>query len=177
MVNLVSNRGDMYDMERIVCRYSGIDRVENWKVRAEPGLMLSGPCALGLAVNNALGNEPLSKFRGGLLRREGFNEKGMKDLDVDAIGDVLFLVADKEDLGEFRFSDPERNIMIASTELVGLVKSPMIYEKQQARSKTGLRQKPHYSISTAGQQLWGTHDVYEDDLVQDERISLVVSYV
>ena len=210
MVNLVSSRGDMYDMERAVCRFSGIGKIENWKVRAEPGLMLSGPCALGLAVNNALGNEPLSGFKVGLLKREGFNGKNIEGLDSDAIGNVLFLVvsfsydlyckvdlfvsffrcvlystchfqllfvqADKDDLGEFRFSDPERNIIIASTELTGLSKSPMMYEKQNVRGKKRLRQKPHYSVSTRGQQPWGTHDVYGDDIVEDEQVSFIASY-
>jgi len=165
----------MYDMERAACRYSGVERIENWKVRAEPGLMLSGPCALGLAVNNALGNEPLSKFRAGLLRREGFNERNIQDLNEDEIGSVMFLVADKDDLGAFRFSDPERNIIIASTELTGLSKSPMLYETQNNNGKKGLRQKAHYSVSTRGQQLWGTHDVYADDFDVDEQVSLIVS--
>lgn len=91
MVNLVSNRGDMYDMERTVCSFSGADKIENWKVRAEPGLMLSGPCALGLAVNNALGNEPLSKFSPGLLTRKGFNTKSIQGLNSDAIGNIMIL--------------------------------------------------------------------------------------
>lgn len=208
MVNLVSSRGDVYDLERAVCRFSGIDKVENWKVRAEPSLLLSGPCALGLAVNNAIGNEPLSKFRAGLLKRKWFNEKNIKDLDSDAIGNVLFLVvsrshvflvsicpcyhicltsfryvslfaqADKDDLGAFRFSDPERNIMIATTELAGLNKSPTVYEKdaQHIRGQTGLKQKPHYSTSTQGQHIWGSRGVYADSLVENELVSLVVSY-
>jgi len=174
MINLVTHRGDMYDMERAVCRLAGADKIENWKVRVEPVLLLSGPCALGLAVNKALGNEPLSKFRVGLLKREGFNTKNIEDLDSDAVGNVLFLLADKDDLGEFRFSDPERNIMVASTELAGLLKSPMKYEKDQ---RIGLRQKPHYSISTRRpQQLWGTYDVYADDMDVDEEVTLNVSH-
>ena len=91
MVNLVSNRGDMYDMERTVCAFSGVDKLENWKIRTEPGLMLSGPCALGFAVNNALGNEPLSKFTSGLLRNKEYNTKNIKDLNSEAIGNVMIL--------------------------------------------------------------------------------------
>ena len=51
--------------------------------------MLSGPCALGLAVNNALGNEPLTKFTPGLLTR--FNGKNIEGLNSDAIGNVMIL--------------------------------------------------------------------------------------
>jgi len=179
MVNLVSNRGDMYDMEQTVCSFSGVDKLENWKIRAEPGLMLSGPCALGLAVNNALGNEPLSKFTSGLLTHKGYNTRKREDLNSDAIGNIMILAVDKSDLGAFRFNDPERNVMIASTDLQGLSKTPMVYEKSEnLRGKDAalVKQKPHYSISTAGDKLWGTHDVYTDDLITEEVISLAVSY-
>jgi hypothetical protein len=91
MVNLVSNRADMYDMERTVCKFSGADQIENWKVRTEPGLMLSGPCALGLAVNNAVGNEPLRGFSPGLMTRERYNRKKIEGLDGDTIGNVMIL--------------------------------------------------------------------------------------
>lgn len=72
-----------------MCKFSSADRMENWKIRTEPGLMLSGPCALGLAVNNALGNEPLSKFTPGLLK--SFNRKKVEGLNSDAIGNVMIL--------------------------------------------------------------------------------------
>lgn len=86
--------------------------------------------------------------------------------------------ADKSDLGAFRFSDSERNVIIASTDLPGLSKAPIFYESSQnlRSGKTAILQKPHYSISTRGQQLWGTHDVYADDLVEDEVITLKVSF-
>ena len=94
MVNLVSNRGDMYDMERAVCQFSGgKHNVENWKLRAEPSLLLSGPCALGLAVNNVMGNEPLAKFNAGLIKRNGSKQKhAMSNNSNDLIGDVMILV-------------------------------------------------------------------------------------
>ena len=177
MVNLVPGRGDMYDMERAVCQFSrGKNRIENWKLRAEPSLMLSGPCALGLAVNNALGNEPLAKFNAGLIQRDGFNQKNAKTADKDLIGDVMILIADKQDLGAFRFSDPERNIVFATTDMSSLSKSPMVYETKQMGIRSSKQLKPHYSISTRGQQLWGTHDVYSDDRAVDQHGSLTVSH-
>lgn len=72
-----------------MCKFSTADRMENWKVRIEPGLMLSGPCALGLAVNNALGNEPLSLFTHGLIKK--FNGKKVEGLESAAIGNVMIL--------------------------------------------------------------------------------------
>ena len=86
---------------------------------------------------------------------------------------------DKNDLGAFRFNDPERNVMIASTDLPSLSKAPLVYESNgpNLRSRNFLKKsKPHYSISTSGQQLWGTHDVYADDVVKNDVISFVVSY-
>jgi hypothetical protein len=94
MVNLVSSRGDLYDIERAVCEVTGIDKMENWKVRAEPGLILSGPCALGLATNNALGKESLSKFVPGLMRLSSTTSapgNAHRESD-DVIGDVMILV-------------------------------------------------------------------------------------
>jgi hypothetical protein len=171
----------MFDMERSVCQFSGgKDKIENWKLRAEPSLLLSGPCALGLAINNALGNEPLASFNAGLIKRAGFNRKHSNtSTSKDMIGDVMILIADKQDLGAFRFSDPERNIVVATTDMDRLSKSPMIYEVKAFDGKgmvrTGKKIKPHYSISTRGQQLWGTHDVYSNDMAISEHISLVVS--
>ncbi len=94
--------------------------------------------------------------------------------------------ADKNDLGAFRFSDPERDVIIASTDLPGLTKAPILYDDVQQKdvtfANTNLRigntgtLKPHYSISTRGQQLWGTHDVYTDDLYTEEAVTLKISY-
>ena len=87
---------------------------------------------------------------------------------------LISFQADKNDLGAFRFSDAERDVIIASTDLPGLSKAPILYETTQIlrTSNTVQFPKPHYSISTRGQQLWGTHDVYTDDLVQDEAVTL-----
>ena len=53
----------------------------------------------------------------------------------------------------------------------------MIYDKGNLRSRNVLvEKKPHYSISTAGQMLWGTHDVYKDDLTANDQVSITVTY-
>ncbi|KAL7500322.1 hypothetical protein ACHAWT_010488 [Skeletonema menzelii] len=181
MVNLVSSRGDLYDVERAVCEVTGIDKIENWKIRAEPGLILSGPCALGPAVNNALGKETLSKFVPGLMRLSSTtsaNGKVQRESD-DVIGDVMILVADKTDLGSFRFSDPERNILFASTDMPGLSKTPLVYENQGGTRNIKKKKKkllPHYSVTNDGDALWGTHDVYADNLASSERVRIEVHY-
>jgi len=181
MVNLVSSRGDLYDVERAVCDVTGIDKMENWKVRAEPGLILSGPCALGLATNNALGKESLSKFVPGLMRLSSTSSapgNAHRESD-DVIGDVMILVADKTDLGSFRFSDPERNIIFASTDMPGLSKAPLVYDKQGGTRNSKKKKKkllPHYSVTNHGDALWGTHDAYADNLASLERVQIEVHY-
>jgi hypothetical protein len=71
-------------------------------------------------------------------------------------------------------------VIIASTDLTGVSKAPIFYETSQNirnRNTAVLPfQKPHYSISTRGQQLWGTHDVYTDDLVETEIVAIKVSF-
>ncbi len=211
MVNLVSSRGDLYDMERAVCEVSGMDSMENWKIRAEPGLMLSGPCALGVAANRALGKEPLSKFVPDLTKQSSTADAATRIRHLesdDAIGDVMIMVvsqvtmlmyvylvcclilfisfhmpllfqADKNDLGSFRFSDPERNIFFASTDMPGLGKAPLVYKEGgggSIRSTKKKKVRPHYSTCSHGDALWGTHDVYADNLVSPDRVKIHIRY-
>jgi hypothetical protein len=85
MLNVVLNRGDYYDIEREICRASPeIGATEVWKLRALDILTLTGPCALGLSVNGALG-------RGDLVRTFDTGWFQADDRDRDHLGDVLFL--------------------------------------------------------------------------------------
>ena len=62
--------------------------------------------------------------------------------------------------------------------MLSLSKSPMTYEMKASgvRGNAGgdKKVKPHYSISTKGELLWGTHDVYSDELVAPEYIHISV---
>jgi len=182
MANHASNRADMYDMERSICHLSGKEAgMENWKIRAEPLLLLTGPCALGVAINAALGREPLAKLEPGVLKRSAFGGTNSDETTgyYDDIGDVLFLLGDKDDLGAFRFSDPDRNLIVASTDVPGLSGKPMSSRRvvgKEGSVRKKKKVKPHYSVTNGGQKLWGTHDVYADDLVDEEHITLVVSH-
>ena len=73
--------------------------------------------------------------------------------------------------------------MIASTDLPGLSKVPLAYESGgntlrgrniQKATRALKANRPHYSISTKGQKLWGTEHVYADNIVVDEIITLVM---
>ena len=82
LVNLISRRADLYDMEQDLCRRQG-RKTETWKVRAEPLLLFSGPCALGAAVNDVLGRPSLNRFDIGWLPSDDSGED---------YGDALVLV-------------------------------------------------------------------------------------
>jgi hypothetical protein len=83
LVNLILNRADLLDLEREVAEKAGVD-TETWKIRAIPELLLSGPCALGIATNEVLGRNPVARFDVGWLK-----ESNVKDHDI---GDILILM-------------------------------------------------------------------------------------
>lgn len=72
LVNMISNRADAYDFESELCRDGG-KSLPVWKVRQGRLLLLSGPCALGVATNRALGkSDPVARIQSGWLTgREG----------------------------------------------------------------------------------------------------------
>ena len=88
LVNLILDRADQYDMERDVCRRVG-RTMENWKVRAEPLLLFSGPCALGVAVNDVLNRTSLQSFDIGWLKYDDSDFEFGTGRDH---GDALILV-------------------------------------------------------------------------------------
>lgn len=81
-------------------------------------LLLSGPCALGVSINEALGRSSLDKLEFGLI------EDDRTRRSVEDVGEAIILVADKGDLGAFRLSDPRKNFIVASTELKDLARMP-----------------------------------------------------
>mmetsp|Transcript_23555 Transcript_23555/g.67846 ORF Transcript_23555/g.67846 Transcript_23555/m.67846 type:complete len:605 (+) Transcript_23555:93-1907(+) len=170
MMNLVLNRADLYDMEREICRdekHMG----ETWKTRIEPNLLLSGPCALGVAVNEAIGRDPLSKFEEGLAAAA--NAVGSQNIP----GDTLVLVLDKSDLGALRMSDVDRNLIVATTDMPGLNKDPIKPVSTRLgdvgrKGKVPGERPPHYSFAGKGDWLWGTKYVYSDDLTANELVRL-----
>jgi len=190
LVNLILNRADLLDLEKEVAERSGID-TETWKVRAIQELLLSGPCALGIAANEVLGRDPVARFDVGWLK-----ESKSKNQDM---GDVLILMVrmlciiypvtrlsptysricslfqqDKDDLGSMRFTDVERNIMFASTDLPGLNKDRL---HPTGARPSQVRTIPHYSKTGKGFWLWGTRNVYTDSFVSTASISVHTEYI
>ena len=91
MLNVVLNRYDYYDVERETCRASHeVGGTEIWKLRALDILTLTGPCALGISVNGALGRQNLVH-----TFDTGWFHEMVDDRNLDNVGDVLFLTPGK----------------------------------------------------------------------------------
>ena len=78
---------------------------------------------------------------------------------------------DKNDLGAMRFTDVERNILVASTDMPGLSKLPLSTSGSIRKSQG----RKHYSLAGKGSWLWGTRDIYNNMNVSNEYINLKVS--
>ncbi len=89
MLGTVLNRADYHDVERDLCQKSASGRsTEIWKARALPVVLLTGPCALGISVNAALGRDSLvSKIEVGWLLPNRTSA-----VSADRFGDMLILL-------------------------------------------------------------------------------------
>ena len=175
LVNLILERADIQDMERQICRKD--KDTEVWKIHGHPVLFLSGPCGLGIAMNEVLGRSSLRSIQTGWTSLVGSTESGDK-MDY---GDALIMILDKHDLGGFRFSDPDRNIVVASTDLEGAEKiardiaNPSHAEIQRQAHRQNIVHG-HYSKAARGTYVWGSRGIYNDNLVSKFRIKFLVNY-
>lgn len=72
--------------------------------------MTAGPCILGSTLNRILGRHPQNSFQIGYI----------DTLSNDVLnnhGRVVILDGNKEDMGAFRFTHNEKNIIIATTDM------------------------------------------------------------
>jgi hypothetical protein len=172
LLNNVLNRVDYYDMEREMCRALGTSG-EVWKMRALTILSLSGPCLLGSAVNKALGRHNyLSKYDPGWFASEKANQTKI----AGEIGDALLLIASRADMGALRFSDVDRNMIVASTGMIELSKDPILSVDEiiaQAQKGEGTSHV-HYSQFEHVNDVFGAEGIYVDNLVTNEEVTLVV---
>ena len=167
----ILNRVDYYDMERDMCQVDGLTG-EIWKMRALTILSLSGPCLLGSAVNTALGRRSfLAKYEPGWLTSEHFSNK--TDI-IDDIGDALLLIASKADMGALRFSDVNRNMIVASTGMTELSKDPILTVEQAGEIREVEASHLHYSKFEHVNDVFGTESIYIDNLVSNELIKLEI---
>lgn len=163
LVTMILNRADVYDFERELCGYTG-EKLEVWKARQAKILLLSGPCALGVAANRAMEKpDPLSRIESGWLTSEQTHASG--------IGEALVLRGDKFDMNAFRFTDVDRNLIVASTDMIDLTSNPL-----ETTKETALRKPAHYSETEVIDDLFGAKGVYVDNMVTNEEIRLAVTH-
>jgi hypothetical protein len=71
-----------------------------------------------------------------------------------------------------RFTDVERNILFASTDMPGVNK-----DRLKRGTITQKMRSKHYSNSGKGFWLWGTNGVYKNDLVSKKTIFINTRYL
>jgi hypothetical protein len=117
----LSTKGSYFDIDRSLCTALG-PSAELWKARVHVDETTIDSCALGRAVHTALGERnSVMHFSLGKLQIPLSNNRLYE-------GDALILLMSKSDTGATRISDIERNILIASTSMVGLSKESL-YER------------------------------------------------
>ena len=167
IVTTVQNRNDYYDIEGRLC--SKHQNVAIWKLRTLPILILTGPCALGMSMNAALGNiDELGGFELGWLNAYSLSMNSHEPSDY-FWGDVMTLLTDRYDIGELRFTDIDRNILVASTNQDRFAKAPIEYTITKAS-----KESVHYSKSDT--DIVGEYRVYKDDIVTNEDVKLLVHH-
>jgi hypothetical protein len=168
LLNRILNRQDYYDIEESVCRQNPV--AEIWKLRSFPILLLTGPCALGISVNGALGRDNLVQgFDLGWLPEVTYPVEDNDVLSDSSWGDALILSTDRFDLGELRFTDINRNLLIASSNQDLFAKKPL----SQSESEQ-IETPAHYSTSNTKSDIVGEFGTYKDDQVVNEHIRLQV---
>eukprot|EP00977_Amphora_coffeiformis_P024840 scaffold17318_cov169-Amphora_coffeaeformis.AAC.7 len=150
VMNHALNRMDYYDLEGAL--FQKDIGAEVWKLRSIPILLLTGPCALGTSVNKA------AKIPN-VLR--GFPVGWLPEMKG-----VLMLNTDRYDLGELRFTDLDRNILVASTNADALSREAIRHNLTSSSKKESV----HYSKSES--EIVGEHGVYKDDQTANKRIRL-----
>lgn len=164
LINRALNQQDYLDIEADQCRRN--QSFDVWKLRCSPMLLLTGPCALGLAMSEALGRkDPVHGWEIGWQSTAELSSRYEYDW-----GDLLVLLLDRYDMGETRFTDVGRNLLVASTMQDRIVTRSL---KEQTKP---VDKAPHYSKFES--DIVGTR-AYKDDKVYDEqvRFEIVHSYV
>jgi hypothetical protein len=203
LLNHILNRHDYYDLESQHCQSHdesskqqsehGSDTKTNnknlnaeiWKLRSFPLLLLTGPCALGVSVNTAIGRHDnrLQGFNAGWLVPNASVDSSRNGSPANAVasvnlmGDVLILLTDRYDLGEMRFTDVDRNILVASSN-ADKFSSSRLGDKKFASyvSSTNGQQKTPVHYSKFENDIVGAQGIYKDNQVLNTRIRIQIAH-
>jgi hypothetical protein len=107
LVNMILDRADIYDMEKdLVYRSPSYRSMELWKARVSPQLMLSGPCGLGMSVNEILGGDTLAKYNPGWLPPQSQNSRFGLGPGGDALILLVSATTPQDALAKIKISSP-----------------------------------------------------------------------
>jgi hypothetical protein len=166
IITTIENRHDYYDVEGRLCSKQP---VPIWKLRTLPILILTGPCALGMSMNAALGNDDeLAGYELGWINTNNLSLAFHQPFDY-FWGDVMTLLTDRYDAGELRFTDKDRNLLIASSNQDRFAKTPIEYTVTRST-----KESVHYSKSDT--DIVGEYRVYKNDLVTNENVKLLIQH-
>ena len=146
IVNQIRNRFTGVDIDNMLCPGVALDHSHAWDL-----LFLTGPCAIGAAINTVIGRHMQSHLSPGVLNTD--------DATVNIPGRSIIISQNKEDMGWHRFTWLEKNIVIAGTDMPN-------YDDR------GNRQ--HYSDKGEAQKqaLFGTKNIYTDFFSKNEDIKI-----
>lgn len=171
MTTTVLNRVDYLDIEGSLCLQD--PKAEIWKLRTLPILLLTGPCALGMSVNAALGNP--NKLQGHNLGWLDTRNVSKAHSPPDYFwGDALTLLTDRYDLGELRFTDIDRNLPVGSTNQDRIAKAAIKREEDSLDDGAPEKTNIHYSKSET--DIVGESGIYRDSLAANEQIRLEIRH-
>ena len=116
----------------------------------------AGPCILGATVNKMFGKHPQTSFHVGDL-----DASSSRDLNIP--GRVVILDGNKADMGAFRFTFTEKNLIVAATDMPDFEDKPTD------------RKNHHYSLSSKKGKLYGLRGIYKNSVVAHEKIRFELS--
>mmetsp|Transcript_23502 Transcript_23502/g.31134 ORF Transcript_23502/g.31134 Transcript_23502/m.31134 type:complete len:485 (-) Transcript_23502:729-2183(-) len=154
VVNNIRNRFTSVDYDNLLCPEPELSVLHRYDM-----LFTAGPCILGYAINEILGNRPHKPFEAG-------------EIDVDRAlrsipGRTIILNQGKKDMGAHRFTWLEKNLIFAATDLPD-------YDDRKQLHGDEKEKHGHYSDLHRTQQIYGQEGLYTDKITADEKIHFVV---
>jgi len=153
--NMIRNRYTVIDMLGRYC-----PDFDDQVMRDHAPLFLTGPGLLAYAMKTTLGHPFSVPFEPGIIDKEN----GRKLLDLKAWG-LGFMpgrtkILDRHlmYLGETRYTDVDKDLIIAGTDIED------VYDRRNKGE--------HYGQTKKGDRVWGLDDVYKDMKSADEQIQI-----
>ncbi len=146
IVNQIRNRFTGVDIDNMLCPRVALDHSHAWDL-----LFVTGPCAIGAAINTVLGRHMQANLAPGILNTDGAT--------VNIPGRSILLSQNKEDMGWHRFTWLDKNLVVAGTDMPN-------YDDR------GNQQ--HYSEKKPAMKmaLFGTKNIYKDFISKKEDIKI-----